>query len=58
MGDAGAVTGKKEYIKKIKAIRNHGRSDNKNTVSGYNFRIDNIQASILNIKSHLVLILH
>jgi dTDP-4-amino-4,6-dideoxygalactose transaminase len=50
MGDAGAVTGKKEYIKKIKAIRNHGRSDNKNTVSGYNFRIDNIQASILNIK--------
>ena len=50
MGDAGAVTGKRKYVERVKAIRNHGRSKNNNTITGYNFRIDNIQASILNIK--------
>jgi len=50
MGDAGAVTGKKEYISKIKAIRNHGRDNTDVIKKGYNFRIDNLQASILKIK--------
>ena len=50
MGDAGAVTGKKEYIEKIKQIRNHGRGKSIKIIEGYNSRIDNIQAVILKQK--------
>jgi|TARA_R110002153_G_scaffold263297_1_gene424502 hypothetical protein len=52
MGDAGAVTGKKEYIDKVKILRNHGRGENGCSwnVVGYNGRIDNLQASILEKK--------
>jgi dTDP-4-amino-4,6-dideoxygalactose transaminase len=50
MGDAGAVTGKKEYIEKIKQIRNHGRGKSNKIIEGYNSRIDNIQAIILKQK--------
>jgi len=50
MGDAGAVTGKKEYIEKIKQIRNHGRGKDNIIIEGYNSRIDNLQAVILQNK--------
>ena len=52
MGDAGAVTGKKKYIDKVKILRNHGRGENGCSwnVVGYNGRIDNLQASILEKK--------
>ena len=50
MGDAGAVTGKKEYIDKVKQIRNHGRGKSNKIIEGYNSRIDNIQAVILKQK--------
>lgn len=50
MGDAGAVTGKKKYIDKIKHIRNHGRGNGNIIVEGFNSRIDNLQAVILQNK--------
>lgn len=50
MGDAGAVTGKKEYIDKVKQIRNHGRGKSNKIIEGHNSRIDNIQAVILKQK--------
>jgi dTDP-4-amino-4,6-dideoxygalactose transaminase len=52
MGDAGAVTGKKQYIDKVKILRNHGRGENGCSwnIVGYNGRIDNLQASILEKK--------
>lgn len=51
-GDGGmVVTGNKKIYEKIKLLRNHG-SDKKyyHTLIGYNSRLDNIQAGVLNIK--------
>ena len=51
MGDAGAVTGKKEYIDKVKMYRDHGRKTKFEYDSvGYNARIDNIQAVVIQTK--------
>lgn len=48
MGDAGAVTGSKELIDKVKVYRDHGRTKKyEYDAVGYNARIDNIQAVIL-----------
>ena len=48
VGDAGAVTGKKELIDKIRKYRNHGRkSKHEYEMIGYNARIDCIQAAVL-----------
>tara|TARA_S200002703_G_scaffold62383_4_gene54237 strand:- start:2157 stop:3281 length:1125 start_codon:yes stop_codon:yes gene_type:complete len=51
MGDAGAVTGSEKLIDKVKQYRDHGR-ESKYTyaVVGYNARIDNIQAKIIQAK--------
>lgn len=51
MGDAGAVTGSKSLIEKVKTYRDHGRN-NKWIYStiGYNARIDSMQAKILEAK--------
>ena len=51
MGDAGAVTGKKEYIDKVKMYRDHGRKTKfEYDTVGYNARIDNIQAVVIQAK--------
>ena len=51
MGDAGAVTGKKEYIDKVKMYRDHGRKTKfEYETVGYNARIDNLQAVIIQAK--------
>ena len=51
MGDAGAVTGKKEYIDKVKMYRDHGRKTKfEYDTVGYNARIDNIQAVVIQTK--------
>lgn len=51
MGDAGAVTGKKEYIDKVKMYRDHGRKTKfEYDAVGYNARIDNIQAVVIQAK--------
>lgn len=51
MGDAGAITGSKELIAKAKVFRDHGRKEHGvHEVIGYNARIDNIQAKILEAK--------
>ncbi|MBL10423.1 MAG: cell wall biogenesis protein [Acidiferrobacteraceae bacterium] len=49
-GDGGAmVTNNQETYEKIKLFRDHGRSDNNEvTVWGFNSRLDNLQAAILN----------
>lgn len=52
-GDAGCVvTNKKSIYEKIKMLRNHGRGNNKyrHEVMGYPERIDNLQATVLNVK--------
>ena len=51
-GDGGAlVTDDDDLAKKIKLYRDHGRNtDGKVTVFGYNARLDNLQAAILNVK--------
>jgi len=51
-GDGGAiVTNTKKYYLKSKKIANHGGlKKNKNEILGRNSRLDNLQASILNIK--------
>ena len=51
MGDAGAVTGKKSLIDKVRMYRDHGRKTKfaYDTV-GYNARIDNMQAVIIKAK--------
>jgi dTDP-4-amino-4,6-dideoxygalactose transaminase len=51
MGDAGAITGSKALIEKAKMFRDHGRKERwiYHTM-GYNARIDNIQAKILEAK--------
>jgi dTDP-4-amino-4,6-dideoxygalactose transaminase len=51
MGDAGAVTGSKALIDKVKMYRDHGRKQpGVYETMGYNARIDNIQAKILEAK--------
>jgi dTDP-4-amino-4,6-dideoxygalactose transaminase len=50
-GDGGLVTCSKEIGKKIRLLRNHGTEDRINyTDWGYNSRLDEIQAAILNVK--------
>ena len=51
MGDAGAITGNKELIDKARMYRDHGRKDKwLYHTMGYNARIDNIQAKIIEAK--------
>jgi len=51
MGDAGAVTGSKELIDKVRMYRDHGRKSKFVYEDvGYNARIDNLQAMILKTK--------
>lgn len=50
MGDAGAVTGKKYLIDKVKMYRDHGRYNSMYKEVGYQGRIDNIQAVIIQNK--------
>ena len=51
MGDAGAITGKKGLIDKARMYRDHGRNDKwLYHTMGYNARIDNIQAKIVEAK--------
>ena len=51
MGDAGAVTGSKELIGKVKMYRDHGRKTKfEYDKVGYNARIDNLQAVIVKAK--------
>jgi dTDP-4-amino-4,6-dideoxygalactose transaminase len=51
MGDAGAITGDKELIDKARMYRDHGRKDKwLYHTMGYNARIDNIQAKIIEAK--------
>jgi dTDP-4-amino-4,6-dideoxygalactose transaminase len=55
MGDAGAVTGKKELIDRVKIISDHGRvSGYTFSVLGLNARIDDMQAAILSAKLPLL----
>ncbi|MCK5401784.1 MAG: DegT/DnrJ/EryC1/StrS family aminotransferase [Flavobacteriaceae bacterium] len=56
LGDAGAVTTNDESLAKtIIKLRNYGTSSKyKNDVVGYNSRLDEIQAMILNIKLNLL----
>lgn len=51
-GDAGAVvTNNIEYYKKLKMLNNHGRTDKYlHEIQGYNYRLDTLQAAILNVK--------
>ncbi len=52
-GDAGAVVGKSKYVNMVKILRNHGRGENGCTwqgIVGYNGRIDNLQAAVLEKK--------
>lgn len=51
-GDAGAfVTNDETMYKKVKLLRDHGRDENGKFVSwGFNSRLDNLQAAILNFK--------
>ncbi len=55
-GDAGAVISKNpELINKIKILRNHGRKEKYiHNVIGDNFRMDPIQANILNVKLNYI----
>ena len=51
MGDAGAITGREELIAKARMYRDHGRNDKwLYHTMGYNARIDNIQAKIIEAK--------
>ena len=51
MGDAGAVTGSKELIDKVRMYRDHGRKTKfEYDTVGYNARIDNLQAVIVQAK--------
>ena len=51
MGDAGAVTGKKELVDKVRMYRDHGRKTKfEYDTVGYNARIDNLQAVIVQTK--------
>ena len=51
MGDAGAVTGSKKLIDKVKMYRDHGpKTKYTYETVGYNARIDNIQAKVIQAK--------
>ena len=51
MGDAGAVTGSKELVDKVKMYRDHGRKTKfEYDAVGYNSRIDNLQAVVVQAK--------
>jgi len=51
MGDAGAVTGTKKLIDKVRMYRDHGRKTKfEYDTVGYNARIDNLQAVIVGTK--------
>jgi len=51
MGDAGAVTGSKELVDKVRMYRDHGRKTKfEYDTVGYNARIDNLQAVIVQAK--------
>ena len=51
MGDAGAVTGSKELVDKVKMYRDHGRKTKfEYDTVGYNARIDNLQAVVVQAK--------
>jgi dTDP-4-amino-4,6-dideoxygalactose transaminase len=51
MGDAGAVTGSKKLIDKVRMYRDHGRKTKfEYDKVGYNMRIDNLQAVIVGIR--------
>jgi len=51
MGDAGAVTGSKALVDKVRMYRDHGRDrQSQHTVVGVNARIDNIQAVVIQAK--------
>ena len=51
MGDAGAVTGEKELVDKVRMYRDHGRKTKfEYDTVGYNARIDNLQAVIVQAK--------
>ena len=51
-GDAGAVvTNNEDLAKKVNLLRNHGRMNKyEHIIEGYNYRIDALQAAILNVK--------
>jgi dTDP-4-amino-4,6-dideoxygalactose transaminase len=51
-GDAGAViTNSTEYCQKIRQLVNHGRKEKYfHDIEGYNYRMDTLQAAILNVK--------
>ncbi len=51
MGDAGAVTGRKELVDKVRMYRDHGRKTKfEYDKVGYNARIDNLQAVVVEAK--------
>ena len=51
MGDAGAVTGRKELVDKVRMYRDHGRKTKfEYDTVGYNARIDNLQAVVVQTK--------
>ena len=51
MGNAGAVTGSKKLVERVRMYRNHGRKTKVEAETvGYNTRIDNLQAVILQAK--------
>ena len=51
MGDAGAVAGNKELVDKVRMYRDHGRKTKfEYDTVGYNARIDNLQAVIVQAK--------
>ena len=48
IGDAGAVTGRRDLIDKVKMYRDHGRNSKYNyDAVGFNARIDCLQAAVL-----------
>lgn len=51
-GDGGAIcTNDDELAKKLRALRNHGRyTKYEHSMVGYNYRLDALQAAILNVK--------
>ena len=51
-GDGGCVTtNNDEFAERIRLLANHGRkSKYEHTIEGYNYRLDTIQAAILNVK--------
>ena len=51
-GDGGAVvTNNKNFAKKIMLLRDHGRNEKGEIIEwGYNSRLDNLQAAVLNVK--------